>query len=425
MRVAFTVCALLLAAPAAALAREPVISYVDENGVFRLYDEETESEVDPPPPVPTPANFIGFRYGMSMDGRYIVYNDNPAPRHLHLLDRATNTLIPLPGIDVYANPDNLSVSNNGLIAFDNQGNGPAVVYNSATGQFADTGLAADNAHRQTRLSGDGHFLGTTCDSATNCATPTLGADAFVQDLMAKSDTGFPADATRDEEHACLDGDGSIFGIDKPASATDAKHDIFLFDRSVSPPAPVALPSDVNTADEEEQYCVLDGTGRYLGFMNAFLTFMLWDRTEARFVDLPPDKEFDRFSVLSDPYAPPQNPGGGNPPPTGDSTKPVIRRFRMTHRRFRVRRRATAFRFNLSEPARARIVIRRLGRKVGEIRRRGLDAGGNRIAFSGKIGRRKLRRGAYTAVLIVTDQVGNRSLPALIEFRVLRPKQRRH
>jgi hypothetical protein len=426
VRVAFTVCALLLAAPAAALAREPVISYIDENGSFRLYDEESESEVNPPPPVPVFGAAPAFQYGMSMNGRYIVYNDNPAPRHLHLLDRATNTLIPLPGIDVYANPTNLTVSNNGLIAFDNQGEGPAVVYNSATAQFLDIGFAADNKHRQTRLSGDGRFLGTTCDDPTKCEAPTLGADAFVQDLTAKSDTAFPPDATRDEEHACLDGDGSIFGIDKAASVTDSKHDIFLFDRSGSSPAAISLPSAVNTANEDEVYCVLDPTGRYLGFMNDFVTFMVWDRTEARYVSLPPDKEFDRYSVLSDPYSPPQQPGNGgnNPPPTGDA-RPVISRLRMAHRRFRVRRGATAFKFNLSEPGRARIVIRRFGRRVGELRRRGLEAGANAVAFGGKIGRRKLRPGEYVAVLIATDSAGNRSLPVLIEFRVLRPKQRRN
>ena len=412
----------MLAAPAAALAREPVISYVDENGVFRLYDEEPEAEVNPPPPVPI-ADAAQFRYGMSMNGRYIAFRD--AAKKIHLLDRATNTEVPLPGIDVYATPDNLTVSNNGLIAFDNQGNGPVVVYNSATGQFAQTGLAADNAHRQPRLSGDGRFLGTVCDSATNCNTPTANPDAFIQDLATKSDVAFPADALRDEEHPCLNGDGSIFGIDKAASATDSKHDIFLFNRSGTA---VPLGGNPNTANVEDQYCVLDSSGRYLGFMNDFLTFKLWDRTEARFVNLPTDKEFDRYSVLSDAYSPPQPPGsGGNnpPPPTGDTTKPVASRFRMAHRRFRVRRRATSFKFNLSEPGDVRIVIRRLGRKVGEIRRRGREAGANTIVFSGKIGRRSLRRGEYTAVLLVTDQAGNRSLPVLIEFRVLRPKQRRH
>ena len=101
--------------------------------------------------------------------------------------------------------------------------------------------------------------------------------------------------------------------------------------------------------------------------------MVYDRTEARFVMLPPDKEFDRYSVLSDPYQPPQPPGGGNNPPPGDA-KPVVSRFRMAHRRFRVRRRATSFKFTLSEPGSVRIVLRRLGKKVGEIRRRGLKTG---------------------------------------------------
>ena len=272
-------CALLLAAPAAALAREPVISYVDENGVFRLYDEETESEINPPPPVPSPANFLGFRYGMSMSGRYIVYNDDPAPRHLHLLDRATNALVPLPGIDVYANPDNLTVSNNGLIAFDNQGNGPAVVFSSAAGAFVDSGLAADNAHRQTRLSGDGRFLGTTCDSPTNCAAPTLGADAFVQDLTAMSDTAFPADATRDEEHACLNGDGSIFGIDKAASADRSPSTTSSCSTGASRrPRRSRSRARSTRPTRRSSTASFNPTGRYLGFMNAFLTFMLWDRT---------------------------------------------------------------------------------------------------------------------------------------------------
>lgn len=61
-------CALVLAAPAAALAREPVISYVDGAGVFRLYDEETESDVSPPPPVPV-FDTAQFRYGMSMNAK--------------------------------------------------------------------------------------------------------------------------------------------------------------------------------------------------------------------------------------------------------------------------------------------------------------------------------------------------------------------
>jgi hypothetical protein len=62
------------------------------------------------------------------------------------------------------------------------------------------------------------------------------------------------------------------------------------------------------------------------------------------------------------------------------------------------------------------LIRRVGKKVGEIRRRGLAAGANAISFSGKPGRRKLRPGDYTGVLIVTTRREILSLPVLIEFK---------
>jgi hypothetical protein len=360
-----------------------------------------------------------------MNGRYIAFRD--ATKKIHLLDRATNTEALLPDIDIYTDPQNLTVSNNGLIGFDKTGQDSAVVYDAPGRHFVETGFPDPNGHRQPRLSGDGHFLGTTCIS--NCvAMPTMtgGADAFVQDLTARSDTGFPADETRDEEHPCLDGDGSLFGIDKAAVLlADPKPDIFLFERSGATPTPISPGTDVNDTNEEEVRCVLDSSGRYLGFMNLTTTFMLYDRTEDRYVMLPPDRPFDERSVLSDPYSPPQPPGGGNPPPGAGDAKPVVSRFRMAHRRFRARRRATSFKFNLSEPGSVRIVIRRLGKKVGEIRRRGLKTGTNTIAFSGKLGRRKLRPGQYAAVLIARDRAGNRSLPVLIEFRVLRPRPRRH
>jgi hypothetical protein len=112
-RLAVLLAGAALMAPAAADAREPVISYIDANGVFRLYDEETEQEL-PPPPVP--ADFIGFRHGMSLDSRYIVFTDEQ--RKLHLLDRATNSEVALPGFDVDTHPGSLTVSNTGLIGID-------------------------------------------------------------------------------------------------------------------------------------------------------------------------------------------------------------------------------------------------------------------------------------------------------------------
>lgn len=415
MRWALTL-ALLLMAPSAALAREPIISYVDETGTFRLYDEETETEITPPPAVP--ANFLGFKYGMSLDGRYVVFNDNPAPRKLHLLDRATNTQIPLPGIDVYASPGSLTVSNAGLIGFDDNGNGPALVYNSATGQFIDTGLAANNGHRQTRLSGDGRFLATTCNDSNCVDDLDTGADPYIQDLASKLDTGFPNDPNFDEEHPCVDADGSLIGLDKRPSAGDAEKDIFLFDRSVSPPQPITLPG-LNTANKRDEFCVIDAAGEYIGFFFDNTAFRIYHRPTKTFLSLPPDKEFGTTSLFSAPYPPPQTGGGGNnPPPAGDVTQPRVSRLRMAHRRFRPGRRATAFRFVLSEQADVRIAIRRRGKRLGAIRRADLPAGPNRIFFSGRLRGRRLKPGAYVAALFATDGAGNVSAPKLIAFRVL-------
>ena len=259
VRLALALCVLLMAAPAVALADYPVISYVDENGVFRLYEAEFARDVDPPPPVP--ANFLGFRYGISLNGRYIVFND--AAKQLHLLDRATNTQVPLPAINVYANPGSLSVSNTGRIAFDDDGVGPSVVYDSAAGQFLDTGLTS--GHLQPRLSGDGLFLATTCSLLCVDALG-LGGDPYLQDLASKSNTGFVKDGLVAEERPCIDADGSLVGLDKPPGSM-LPRDVYVFDRSVSPAQAISLPG-LNDAAKDETGCVLDATGAYVGLTYA-------------------------------------------------------------------------------------------------------------------------------------------------------------
>ena len=103
MRLVLAFCVALLLLPATALADLPVISYIDENGVFRLYEAEFTREVSPSPPVPV-ADPATFRYGISSGGRYVVFTDGAMK--LHLLDRATDAAVPLPGIDVYASPGN-------------------------------------------------------------------------------------------------------------------------------------------------------------------------------------------------------------------------------------------------------------------------------------------------------------------------------
>ena len=119
---------LIVAAPAG--ARKPVVAYVDPStGVFSLYDTETATSPSAPS-LPTGIT----RYSMSSGGRFIAYS-HPTTHAIHLFDRQANGELSLPGIDVVANPGSPSVSDTGLIAFDDNGNGPARVYDSTAGTF--------------------------------------------------------------------------------------------------------------------------------------------------------------------------------------------------------------------------------------------------------------------------------------------------
>ncbi|MDP9227593.1 MAG: hypothetical protein M3M99_00905, partial [Actinomycetota bacterium] len=185
--------ALLL--PGAAAARKPVISHLDGNQLS-LYDAETGKDSAPLPVAIADPNT--FRYGISKNGRFVFFND--ANKKLHLLDRNGNREVPLPGIDIYANPGFLTVSNFGLLAFDDNANGPAVVYDSNSKQFVPTGFAANSGHRQTQLSGTGEFLATTCMQAGNCVVdPPSGVAPFVQSLASRTNAPVADDPNRDEE----------------------------------------------------------------------------------------------------------------------------------------------------------------------------------------------------------------------------------
>ena len=140
----------------------------------------------------------------------------------------------------------------------------------------------------------------------------------------------------------------------------------------------------------------------------------------------------------------------------DDLAPGVLSFGMTHRVFAVRAaskaraggrrrppRGTVFRFSLTEVASARIEIQRArpGRRsrgrcrkpsarlrtrrrctrwvrVGTLRRQA-PAGGTRVPFSGRLGRRALRLGGHRALLVATDASGNRSRAARVRFRVVR------
>jgi hypothetical protein len=127
--------------------------------------------------------------------------------------------------------------------------------------------------------------------------------------------------------------------------------------------------------------------------------------------------------------------------------PVAVRRSTTARRKRLARGAR-FRYRLSEAASVRVRIERrlAGRRVGKrclaprkrLRKRRRctrhrlagtvrftgKPGRNSSFFSGRIGKRALRRGRYRALLVATDPAGNRSRTRTVRFRVVRAPKRK-
>jgi acid phosphatase type 7 len=146
----------------------------------------------------------------------------------------------------------------------------------------------------------------------------------------------------------------------------------------------------------------------------------------QFVPIAGSTFTDSGSAACSVPAPPPPPPAPPPPPVAapDRTAPLITDLRMTRTHFR---RRTVFRWNLSEAATVRFVIRRRVkarkggdryRAVGAFRRVGVP-GHNGRRFRRRIGRRRLRPGVFRARVAARDAAGNRSRTAKVSFRVLR------
>ena len=126
-------------------------------------------------------------------------------------------------------------------------------------------------------------------------------------------------------------------------------------------------------------------------------------------------------------------------PNRDLTPPRIGSLSVTNRRFRVggaataeiaRARRTPFgtAFHLRVDERSTIVIalkqtiirrhRRVTRSVGTLVRSGRGPGAVALGFSGRLGRARLRPGAYTATVTAVDAAGNRSRSVGVRFEVV-------
>jgi hypothetical protein len=255
-------------AAAPASARDPVIAYLNASRQLQLYDSQAGAAVSAP--ALTVKNTQNA-FAVSFDGRYIAYIA-ASDGDIHLFDRVANAEVPLPGINIYTSPEDLSVSDTGLIAFDNGGNVGVVVYNSATGAFVPTGLSTsgNDGPRDPVLSGDGRFLATTCITGPNttCPNPNLNsthATLFLQSLVTQTDTGLPLidPGGTDEEHACIDANGGLVGadvLDNP-QPTKFQSDVYIFDRSSG--SDVTIPG-LNTPGKDTIHCVLSFGGAYVG-----------------------------------------------------------------------------------------------------------------------------------------------------------------
>ena len=300
-----------LALAGAADARRPVVAYVDQAKKLHLYDTQTGAEV-PAPALTIADSTRGF--AMSLNGRFVVYTD---PAGTHLFDRADSSDKLLAGVQGAPR----SVSDAGMIATDGADNGPAKLFDR-TGAPVPTGFDdanGSNQHRMSHISGDGRFLATTCNMGNACIADSGGdSDLYVQDVGAMKDTALADDALtgkagQDNEHPCINGDGSLVGADSNVAPNN--HDIAVYDRAAGKALDL---SAINTPGSNLTYCALDTTGGYIGFGDGTTgAASVYERSTGTFLSLPPNTVATPI-WLTQPYAPPTAtvPGSGTP----DATK---------------------------------------------------------------------------------------------------------
>jgi hypothetical protein len=365
----------VLALAGTADARRPVVAYVDQGKQLHLYDTQTATEV-PAPPLTINDPLRGF--AMSLNGRFVVYTD--AGKKVHLFDRADSSDRAIDGVD--GTPR--SVSDAGTFATDGADNGPTRVYDRAGTPIPVTGL---DKHRQSRISADGRFLATTCNDSANCVADSGGdSDLYVHDLAANTDTAFADDAltgaaARDDEHPCIDADGSLVGADVNVSANN--HDIAVYDRAAGQRLDL---SGINQPGTDLSYCALDATGDYVGFGDvATGAASVYERASGTLLALPPNTVMTPI-WLTQPYAPPAPPATTTPQ---RPAKALLSKLGAKGKRAKVR-----VTFTTTRPAVARVAIGRVAKgRFRSLVSKSVPA--KRGANTVKLRSKKLAPGVYT------------------------------
>ena len=403
------------------------------------------------------ASSAGNLPGAPNDGHSHAYLADLATGALQIVDRANDgsigngdasrTDIDADGSRVafVSNAENFGVANNGSRhAWVRDVTASTLTWVSVPQDGDPTHSLADD----TFVSADGHMVAFTNGSPQfGYGLPPDTTQAFLRDLDTSQTTNLSAGLTGSlTQYPTLTGDAS--------RATLAVGDFFgnsaTFVRDVASGVigPAAAIDGTTTAPSgPSRVAAISSTGSCVAF----------DAQASGLVPggYGPDLRHVYLRALDASCLPP--PGGGPGPGGNDTTPPVVSSFSVTNKRFVIaarktaaaakRRRAkrgTTFRFRLSENATVRIVIaRRLaGRRKGKrcvaptrklqrakrcsrfktahtLRRSKAVSGLNRVAYSGRVGKTKLRPGTHRATLVATDAAGNGSRARRISFRVVK------
>ncbi len=312
----------------------------------------------------------------------------------------------------------------------NAGEGSAYTF-ASTGDSARTQTAKLTAADNTGFAGDGLGTSVAIDG------DTIAAGAAFDNLGANEDQGSvltfdrAGAATRsqtarlrasdgaEDDHlgfsVAIDGDAIIAGA--PQDITGGEGAVYTFTRG----------GDASRTEITQMTAATVAAGDLLGITAAIDGETILAGAPRDGIDGKASQGSASVFFQEAPSEPPaEQPPVEQPFTSADRTGPSLTRARLSRRRFRVGR-STILSFRLSEVARISVRIerrlrnrrgRRRYKRAGTFTRRA-RAGANRIRFSGRIGRRKLKPGSYRLTLTPTDAAGNRGKPRRLSFRIVR------